>query len=558
MRRSRAIAVTAGTLVFGLAASASAAPPDVIRTGGPSDPHDAKVAVVATSANVVGDRFAVADARGHVVLRGRLRRARGSASPWRHAALADLSRVTRPGRYRVRAAAEASRTWIVDSRAKSRLVRRMLRLFAVNSDGSEPNPVFGPSHLRDAIVKGGPLNRRRIDLTGGWRDAGDDVKITLTTAMAVTYLHLAARRDPADARALYATSDVGVRWLLKAHPRPDVFIALVGDDRDHSTDFRDPARDDADDRDGVGVRHAYPSSSSNIAGSAAAALALAAGRSTGAERDRLLAAAREWYATGKATNRLVPLRDPNISGEYYPDDDFTDDLALGAIELYRVTGRVQFLTEADSYLRRGGDDQTVYSGTTPGSIGPVAAAELCGALGAPTPNGGARRAGCAALRKVASAARERMGQTAFASPGIFTFGWVQDNGGTGAVLARARRAGVASDGARIAAAARDYLLGRNPWGASFVVGRAGNEAKHPHHAAYLKGSPARLLDGAVVGGVSDGASLRDFHLRVARSPFTRFNSHRLFYEDRREDFVTSEVGLSYSASSLLLAASLGG
>ena len=367
------------------------------------------------------------------MLRGRLRKARGPAGPWRFAATADLSRIAKPGRYRVLAAGERSRPWIVDRRARSRLVRRLLRIFAVNSDGNEPNPVFDPAHLNDAIVKGGPLDGQRLDLTGGWRDAGDDLKIALPTAMAVSYLHLAARLDPADADALHAASDVGVRWLLKLHPQPGVFIVLVGDDRDHSTGFRDPAEDDADTTQGVGVRYAYPSTASNVAGYVAGALALAAARSDGARRDELLAAALDWYTSGRAANALAPIQDPNVEEDYYPDNIFTDDLSFAALQLYRVTGDAQLLQQADEYFRAGDDNRQLYSGTTPGAVGPVLAADLCGGLGAPAAEGSAGDAGCEGLEKVVSAARERAGTTAFGSPGMFTFGWAQDNGGMGAV-----------------------------------------------------------------------------------------------------------------------------
>ena len=156
-----------------------------------------------------------------------------------------------------------------------------------------------------------------------------------------------------------------------------------------------------------------------------------------------------------------------------------------------------------------------------------------------------------------SAAKERARSQAFASPGIFTFGWVQDNGGTGAVLAAAKRTGVASDGVKLAAGARDYLLGRNPWGRSFVVGPASYEAKHPHHSAYLKGKPSKLISGAVEGGAVDPGSITDSGLALAKSSLQKFNSPDVVYEDRQEDFVTSEVGLSYSYSAILLAASLG-
>ena len=74
----------------------------------------------------------------------------------------------------------------------------------------------------------------------------------------------------------------------------------------------------------------------------------------------------------------------------------------------------------------------------------------------------------------------------------------------------------------------------------------------------MAGRPARLLSGAVVGGPADPGSVTGSGLTLARGPFVRFNSPAAVYEDRREDFVTSEVGLSYSAATILLAASVGG
>jgi hypothetical protein len=307
------LAGTAATLLA--ATTAAAAPPTVVRVGGPSAPGAAKLAVVASIAPLTGRAFVVRNARGRVVLTGKLRRAAGPPAPWRHAAVADVSRLRTPGRYRIRAAGVTSRSWVVDGGARERLIRRLLRIFAVNSDGNEPNPVFGPAHLKDAIVSGGPYDGQRMDLVGGWRDAGDDLKITRTVAYAVAGLQLAARMDPANAPALRQAAGVGVRYLLKAHPRPDLFIGLVGDDRDHSTGFRDPAGDDANTTPGVGVRFAYPTTSADILGLTAAALALAAQPLDPADpvRAALLNAAGEWYAAGRASNARVPIAGPFVS-----------------------------------------------------------------------------------------------------------------------------------------------------------------------------------------------------------------------------------------------------
>jgi hypothetical protein len=518
-------------------AAAAGVPQTVVRTGGPSAPKDSKVAIVASQRPLAGKRFAVVRGR-RVVARGRLRAAPGEAAPWRHAATADWSRLRRPGRYRVVARGARSRPWVV---TRASAIPRLLRIYAVNADGHEPNPVFGPAHRNDATVEGGPHDGERVDLVGGWRDAGDNLKFTETIAQSVAYLHLAARLAPAQAQRLRARASVGVRYLLKAHPAEDLFIGLVGDERDHGTGFRDPAGDDADTRPGVGVRFAYPTVSSTILGEAAAALALAG----------QVEAAKQWYAQAVETDAEVEWSDPNLS-DFYPESFHHDDLAFAATALWRATGDAQYLAQAGEQLRAG-DENELYGGITVGAPRALVAADLCGGLGAPAaPDAGIRALACADVGKVMGVLRGRARERAFGSPGIYTFGFIQDNNAAGVLAAAAQRAGVAKDGRRLAAAARDYLRGRNQWGRSFVVGRKPYEAHHPHHSAFLKGNPARLLSGAVVGGPARPSDVTDAGLAPARD---RFNGAGVVYEDKRPDFVTSEVGLAYTAPAVLLAAS---
>ena len=59
--------------------------------------------------------------------------------------------------------------------------------------------MFDPAHLNDAILR---TTGQRVDLVGGWRDAGDQLKFSRTMAFAVANLEFAARLDPADAALL--------------------------------------------------------------------------------------------------------------------------------------------------------------------------------------------------------------------------------------------------------------------------------------------------------------------------------------------------------------------
>lgn len=549
-RRSAHTVALAVAAVAAAPASADAGPPDTIRTGGPSDPADPKRAVVLTRGSAAGRSFTVVGSSGRVVLRGRLRRASGGARPWRHAALADLGALRAPGSYRVRVGRlEARRAWVVSppGRAPSRAIRHVLRFFALNSDGREPSPAHGPSHLNDATIRGGSLNGRRVDLTGGWMDAGDTLKFTQTTSYAVATLLMAARLDPADAPALRASAEVGVRWLLKAHPAPDVFVSQVGEiesdhDRDPADGF-DPAADDRSRVRAISHRQALTGIGLDSGGRTAAALALAAQFETDpGRRDQLIATAREWYGAGERADKIAP----RLPEDPYPSSSGADDMALGAAELYRAGGDAQDAADAVDWL----DGIDASEAPNWDSVGALAAAELCGAAGAPAPGPQAAAFGCRFLRSGARAASARARVHALATPGYLNFGTTALHGGAGALLAMSAGAGFPA-GRALGADARDWVLGRNPWGRSFIAGLGPGSPRRPHHWSVRRGPSA--FRGAVVGGPATRAILREEKLRYTPD---RFDGPAGVYEDKVSDYVTSEVALDYAASTVLMFAAV--
>ncbi|WP_354698214.1 Xyloglucan-specific endo-beta-1,4-glucanase BoGH9A [Paraconexibacter sp. AEG42_29] len=532
-------------------ASAAAVPPDAIRVGGPSSPADAKLAFVGSRVSKVGRAFRVTDARGRVVLTGRLTAATGTAAPWKRGAIADLSSLRTPGRYVVRVGALSGRPWTVRSRASSEGVTTILRYFDANRDGDEPSATHRPAHRNDAaaIVAGGPHDGERIDVAGGWMDAGDMLKFTHTTAYAAAMLQYAARLDATDAARLHAAADTGIRWLVRAHPSAGLFIAQVGDARDHDLGFRDPVGDDASGLPGIETRLAYPGMGGDLGGKAALALALAADRATGAPREQLLQQAREWYAAGVAAGGVMPSLGGR-SGDFYLGDTAEDALAAGAVALWRVTGERTYLDDALRNLAAIVPDGRL----SWNSVAGLAAADLCGALGRPTVTADplASDVACKALRAQAAAAVARAKGGAFGTPGAFTWGQTGENGGAGALAALAGRVGVHPGALKLGATARDWLLGRNPWGASFVAGLGPNAPRHLHHWASVAGDG--LPVGAVVGGP---APLKD----IAEQPVgplvpSQFNTPAATYEDRTDDYVTSEPAIDYAAGSILLLAAV--
>lgn len=558
MRPLRRVPALAPVAFLIATATAAAAPGPRILVGGPSAPSEAKVAIVGGLTSLRGDRFTVRDRAGRVVLRGRLRRARGTPAPWNHAFAADLSRIRDPGRYRVRVGRLRSRPWVVAGGAESAGIEAILGYFRANRDGLEPSPIHGPAHLNDAVIHPDSpvLPGEPIAITGGWMDAGDMLHFTQTTAFATALLEAAARLAPADAAALEAEADVGLRWLLRAHPAPGVFIAQVGDERDHDLGFRDPAADDASAKPGIGVRFAYPEVGGDLGGKAATALALGYLRRGD---PALLAAARDWYDAGLAAARparaLSDAGYPRYAADFYVAPNWKDSMASAAAELYRAScaaGACEPRYEAD-FRRFLGDSKQTGPYAAMGAVDDFASfgeAEACGAFG----GGGvfsadARALGCRLLRQNGRIAIKQGASNAFGMPGYFSWGTTAQNGAAGALAALSTAAGQRR-GCRTAAAARDYLFGRNPYGASFVVGYGPRAPRNPHHwgSVFGKGIPA----GAVVGGPAPRREIRAQGFPVDGKLGTAFAT----YEDRRADYVTSEPAIDYSAASILLLAAL--
>ena len=294
----------------------------------------------------------------------------------------------------MRAAGLTSPPWSVDPQGPPAALEAILGFFEANRDGNEPSPVHDPSHLNDARIHAdAPTHAgETIDMTGGWMDAGDMIHFTQTTAFAAAALEGAARLDPNPtvAAELNAEADVGVRWLAKAHPFADAFVAQVGDERDHERGWADPAGDDDSGEPGIGTRQAYVLPAGRIggdlAGKTATALALAYQRLGTAG---LLTQAEEWYDAGRQSGAPAPqLRSagyPRYAAGFYHDVHWKDSMAGAAIELWRATGDGACDGLPDglrSLPARVRDPAPTARSGSYDSFATFAEADACGALGA--------------------------------------------------------------------------------------------------------------------------------------------------------------------------------
>lgn len=527
-----------------------------------------------TRARVASRGFVVVGAHGRVAMRGRATGPRRWNRRYVVYAL-DLSGLTAPGLYTIRFAGWRSpRVRVAAPAGLYRpLVDGAIAFLQSQRDGPETIPGTmrrRPSHLGDAAaaVYRAPTYRgnallaapiptgEHVDVSGGWFDAGDYLKLVETASFVDVALLYTARDYQAgvsNQAALLAEARHGTDWLLKMWDqarRVLYFQVGIGDGTaderilgDHDL-WRLPQADErANPRPGsptylIAHRPVFAAGapgqpiSPNLAGRLAGAFALCAqvfAHSDPAYAQRCLLAGQTIYdqANIHPRGRLTT----SVPFAYYPESEWRDDMELGATELYLATSELEgsepaglphpqaffYLSPAgywaNAYItaRSSGQDSfNVYDTSalahrdlalilsTPQAIFAI---EDLGTVNVPTDIPALlrdRRDQLALASRLA--AREPFGLADPAMPSdtvAHALGY--------AVQARLYAA-MGAGGAFQALAQRqlDWVLGANAWGSSFVVG-AGSVFPHclaaqiPNLSGSLSGRGA-ILAGATVAG----------------------------------------------------------
>lgn len=483
----------------------------------------------------------------------------------------DFSALRRPGVYRIVAAGATS--------PPVRLAEDVYRgaadslLAYLREQRSGYNPVFKDSvHQRsDGILVDHPTRSGEfIPVAGGWADASDYLQYGTTTAHATTMLLLAYRDHPeafADrfqANGLPGANGIpdvldearwGLAWLLQMYPEDDLLLNQLADDRDHT--FWDlPVNDSADYGWGRGgKRPVYPCTGkpqglfesknrstglASTAGKYAAAFALGAGLY--GERDsafarRLAEKARAVYALGAAhpgVCQTAPARSPY----FYEEDNWADDMELGAVELYGLTREPAYFDAALHYAAQepvtpwmGQDTARHYQWF-------------------PWHNNGHyeiwRTGSDSAKRVVAEDYRRGLEAVVGRAHNGFRIGipfiWCSNNllASFATQATFYRRMTGDSTFLEYETAALDWLFGTNPWGVSMVIGLGDNFPRTPHSVV------AQELHLQLTGGLVDGPVYRSIfqNLRgirlVEADEYAPFNTGFIVYHDDVGDYSTNE------------------
>lgn len=404
---------------------------------------------------------------------------------------------------------------------------------------------------------GGPADGARVDATGGWHDAGDYLKFVITVGHSANLMLIAYQRHP----EAFADGDnngtpdvldearIGLAWLLKMwDPSHGVLYYQVGDVSDHNVGWRMPEGDDSN----FPPRPVWavePGKGANVAGKTAAALALAASLWNDPANsfydpdlaDTYLTAARQIYDYGKARPEAQPATgDPDLAGSFYPEESWQDDMALGAAELYRATGDPAYLADARAYVVQDKSGEPF----SWADVRVLAYYEIARLDPAFKPTATAALADDLAYdQSIVQANRFRAG--------VQEFYWGSAETMVGEALTALWYEDLSGDTAyhTLAQAQRDYMLGGNPWGTSFVNNVGSNWSHHPHHQI------ANLTNSELVGFWDEGpASLAQFlvqNITLSREDiYAAFQSEEAVYHDDTEDYTTNEPTITMNAVGL--------
>jgi endoglucanase len=480
----------------------------------------------------------------------------------------------------------------IGARSYAELPDQLLEFMRQQRCGYNPF-VAAACHTSDGRTAYGPLPAGTyVNATGGWHDAGDQLKYLLTAGNATAQMLLAyqlnQRKHPQQTFAdhfndlgqpgangipdLLDEARWGLEWMLKLHPARDQLYHQVADDRDHQG-FRLPQNETVDYGWGPGSYRVvyfadgrpqglkqYQSDSNgvaNLAGRYAAAMALGFQIWKNDARlksfaQKLLRAGQEVYALGQAKEGVQ--QGNSYGAPYrYAETTWADDMEWGAAELLRATGNTRYLRDAKRYALLAASES--WMGRTEAghyqyypfmNVGHLRLYDLVDMRFKKL------------LAKYYREGIERALHSAETNPyraGV-PFIWCSNN----LVVALATQCWAYESMTgdmrytEFAARQRDWLLGRNPWGISMFTGIPGN-GKYPKDV-HLFGNA--ILKRMVSGGLVDGPVYRKVFLTLKGvsiaepDPFAAFQDERAVYHDDIKDYSTNEPTMDGTASAILL------
>ncbi|HEU5289104.1 MAG TPA: glycoside hydrolase family 9 protein [Cyclobacteriaceae bacterium] len=557
-------------------------------------PADPKVAIAFSNQPLKGS-FSIRDHDSKKkVLTGKVSPSKAPGyGPFKYYYELDFSAVTKQGTYEIEIPGKAVKTSpiFINTNNYSNYADQLVGFMRQQRCGY--NPFFDTlCHQKDGRVMDGPMKDSTfIDVSGGWHDAGDQLKYLITTSNASARMLMAYQQFPSaftdDVNDLgkikkNEIADVldeakwGLDWIHKLHFAPDQLIHMVGDDRDH-VGWKRPAYDPSNygwgknsyrvayvatgKPQGLGKYKSMATGIANLAGRSAAAMAL--GYQVWKEQKideaytlKCLKAAEELYAMGKKQEGYQ--QGNSYGAPYrYNEDTWTDDMEWAAAELFRATGKPEYLADAKHYAELTGELSWIQNDTTAHyqhyPFLNIAHFSLYSLVDNDF------------KMKLAGYYRNGIEQTLKrANKNVFKNGapfiWCSNNVLVDLVLQIILYEKMTNDLKyhQYLTGMRDWLFGRNPWGVSMFMNipERGPYPKDVHTSTWAldkKEVPGGLVDGPIYASIYK--SLKGIHL-THDDAYAAFQNDYVVYHDDIGDYSTNEPTMDGTACAIMLMAYL--
>lgn len=552
-------------------------------------PKATKVAVLMSDQPITVNHFTLVDAfTGKVAYTSNHVQAMGAMGNMKATFRLRFSDFTQPGTYYIKVGQSRSEIFPINGQVYRGTSDFVLNYMRQQRCGWNPY-IQDSCHQKDARIKYHPTKEgQHIDVRGGWHDAADLLQYTPTSANAIYQLLFAYQQNPSAFTDHYQANGMpgangipdiideiywGLDWLDRMNPAKGELYNQIADDRDHVA-MKLPNYDPADygwgknqDRpvyfvDGKPQQRGKFMNATMGAASTAGKFAsdFALGSSVLKPfypdfAEKIGNKAADAYQVGidkPGNTQTVSVVSPYI----YEEDNWVDDMELGAMELYRKTGDRQYLLQAIEYGRRepitpwmGADSARHYQWYPFMNMGHYQLAK----------HGTDSRMRNEFVRNLRTGI-DRVWQRAQGHP--FLWGvpgiWCSNNL-TVAMLTQCilyRQLTNDRTYEEMEGALRDWLLGCNPWGTSMIVElpMGGVYPTQPHSGyVYLnKGNTTGgLVDGPVYASIFKG--LRGVNLtngmRASEAHnYELFQPGDVVYYDNMSDYSSNEPTMDGTAS----------
>jgi len=506
-------------------------------------PNDIKSVVILANNPLDGKKFTLKNSKDNQTVGNYIfAKSLGSFGSFTYSYSINFSEQKRTGDYYFQFAKQKSYNFKIGENVYNGIAEWLLEFFKVQRCGYTNPLLHDVCHISDAaqLLEGKAVINKKVDVTGGWHDAGDYVKILNTTAFS-TYMLLFSYdfdqskfsfdKDKNNVPDILEEAKIGLDWMLRAYYDKNKLITQVQDLRDHDVGWRMP-EDDA-----VGYdRPAYVGIGKNLIGIYSATMALAY-RIWSSKLNypefaaQCLNAAQDLYSVHK---KVVDV-DSSGSGVYL-DKNYEGKMALGAIELYLATNKTNYLNDASVFADMAGPDLW----WSWGNINSLAHFRL----GKIIPKyGDFIKLNLEEFNKKKNDNLFGKGVALSWGTNVTLLGITLQN-----ILYKNLRNETKFDS--VASYSKDYILGRNQWGISFINGYGKNFTKNFHHQiSHFKGR--------LPGGFAAGPATKEL-VENAKMPldkydkYARFQTKDSYYRDDRHDYITNEPTITGNATAIFV------